>query len=690
MPDQFLRILRSALDMYQIKVYSEGLLLLSVLGDWEDMERRNFSIESSAPNFFGGKNRLLASSTIGILAAFALASTLSVPVLLDSNTMQGEAGTFKIEGVPLDPIGIDAVNVDGSTAIDIEFSRFSADPLIIAKSEVSSLLDPGQISGVKLLPTANQVGQTAGVQRQIAPYALQRSNPIAGNRISSTSLRLMHPVTTRTISSPYGWRTNPTGAGRQIHIGQDYPIACGSPVYASEAGIVTVSGWAGHSGQRITIDHGNNVQTGYSHNSRLIATVGQRVLHGQLIALAGTTGNSTGCHVHFEVIINGRWHDPRNYLPGILGQRQALIDSRGLTVNAGSAAQSRQSTNPPSVNIDHANHRKAAVHSNQSAMARQSNRGRVSEIPARPKLVRETPTATPVQAGKKSPTAKGSKRKHTKKATKKPSAVQKAPKAPKNQPKHVVPRNKPKADPPPVVVEKPQESVQKPAPTKSPRPVEQDTKQQPVPEPTKLPEAKPSPSTPPVPSLKPETSIPEPPVDVPSPAPEAEVQPPVEPKPSPEAEVPQKTVPEKEQPVVEDHKEQQQVVPEPSKPKTKPKTPLPVKPEPSDKRQPTKPKLSAPRPATPKVVKPKAKVQPKPARKPEAAPAPKPVTPKKIVSSAPQPKAPKPVSVAKPAPIAKPKQVVAAPAPVVKAKPVPAAPQPAVPTQPAPKAAAKP
>ncbi len=157
-------------------------------------------------------------------------------------------------------------------------------------------------------------------------------------------LQLMHPVTTRSISSPYGWRSNPTGAGNQIHIGQDYPIACGSPVYASEAGTVVVSGWAGHSGNRVTIDHGNNVQTGYSHNSKLIAKVGQQVQQGELIALAGTTGNSTGCHVHFEVIIDGRWHDPRNYLPVIPGQRQAMIDSSRLTVNAGSAPKGGGST----------------------------------------------------------------------------------------------------------------------------------------------------------------------------------------------------------------------------------------------------------------------------------------------------------------------------------------------------------
>lgn len=159
-------------------------------------------------------------------------------------------------------------------------------------------------------------------------------------------LQLMHPVKTRNISSPYGWRANPTGPGNQIHIGQDYPISCGSPVYASEAGTVTVSAWAGHSGMRVTIDHGSNVQTGYSHNSKLIAKVGQRVEQGELIALAGTTGNSTGCHVHFEVIIDGRWHDPRNYLPTIPGQRQAMINSQRLTVNAGTAPKGNGSQAP--------------------------------------------------------------------------------------------------------------------------------------------------------------------------------------------------------------------------------------------------------------------------------------------------------------------------------------------------------
>lgn len=165
-------------------------------------------------------------------------------------------------------------------------------------------------------------------------------------------LQLMHPVPTRRISSPYGWRSNPTGPGNQIHIGQDYPISCGSPVYASEAGRVIVSGWHGHSGMRVTIDHGSNVQTGYSHNSKLVAKIGQEVKQGELIALAGTTGNSTGCHVHFEVIVNGRWHDPRNYLPGIPGQPKAMIDSSRLTVNSNSAPKGNGSNGPQSQGPD--------------------------------------------------------------------------------------------------------------------------------------------------------------------------------------------------------------------------------------------------------------------------------------------------------------------------------------------------
>lgn len=180
--------------------------------------------------------------------------------------------------------------------------------------------------------TADAFGQGATTQLHSSGIIVGQSVGVLG--ALPGGIQLMHPVQSRHITSPYGWRHNPTGPGTQIHIGQDYAVPCGSPVYATADGIVIQSAWAGHSGMRVTIDHGTSVETGYSHNSRLIAKVGDSVKQGQLIAFSGTTGNSTGCHVHFEVIINGRWNDPRNFLPPVSGQPNPMIDSRRTTIAA--------------------------------------------------------------------------------------------------------------------------------------------------------------------------------------------------------------------------------------------------------------------------------------------------------------------------------------------------------------------
>lgn len=133
------------------------------------------------------------------------------------------------------------------------------------------------------------------------------------SRIATPGL-LDRPLESNRITSPFGHRKNPTGPGYMNHSGIDYGVACGTPVMAAASGTVTVSNWAGHSGKRVTISHGNGLETGYSHNSSLIAKVGQKVERGEVIALSGTTGNSTGCHVHFEVITNGQFQNPAGWL----------------------------------------------------------------------------------------------------------------------------------------------------------------------------------------------------------------------------------------------------------------------------------------------------------------------------------------------------------------------------------------
>lgn len=267
---------------------------------------------------------------VSVAAAVALSGSIAIPIV--AQPADSRSGNIPVSSEALvdpglynDPVYVspDApLNVFGASGKELDIDGRPLGMVADASDEEGDSNSSSEETSTLLAGEVGQIGELPG------------------------GLQLMHPVTSRRISSPYGWRSNPTGAGNQIHIGQDYPISCGSPVYASEAGTVTVSGWAGHSGMRVTISHGNNVQTGYSHNSKLIVKVGDQVKQGQLIALSGTTGNSTGCHVHFEVIVDGRWHDPRNYLPIIPGQRQAMIDSSRLTVNANSAPKGSGS-NPP-------------------------------------------------------------------------------------------------------------------------------------------------------------------------------------------------------------------------------------------------------------------------------------------------------------------------------------------------------
>lgn len=132
--------------------------------------------------------------------------------------------------------------------------------------------------------------------------------------IKETAGLLDAPVDSQRITSSFGHRKNPTGAGYMIHSGTDYGVASGTKVYAAADGVVEVAGWAGHSGNRVTLDHGNGLETGYSHNSQVLVKVGQKVKRGDLIALSGTTGNSTGPHVHFEVIVDGQFKDPAGWL----------------------------------------------------------------------------------------------------------------------------------------------------------------------------------------------------------------------------------------------------------------------------------------------------------------------------------------------------------------------------------------
>ncbi|MEO9170224.1 MAG: peptidoglycan DD-metalloendopeptidase family protein [Candidatus Baltobacteraceae bacterium] len=113
-----------------------------------------------------------------------------------------------------------------------------------------------------------------------------------------------------TITSPFGWRSNPFGGAPDFHPGLDIAAPSGTTVTAAASGTVILAQWYGGYGNFIMIDHGGSVSSGYGHLSAMYVSVGQQVQRGQAIGAVGSTGHSTGPHLHFEVRINGKPVDP--------------------------------------------------------------------------------------------------------------------------------------------------------------------------------------------------------------------------------------------------------------------------------------------------------------------------------------------------------------------------------------------
>ena len=117
------------------------------------------------------------------------------------------------------------------------------------------------------------------------------------------------------ITSDYGYRIDPVTGERKLHKGVDIQMPSGTPICAVGSGTVTTARYSTSYGYHIIVDHGAGLQTLYAHCSELLVTVGDEIAQGQYIGRVGSTGDSTGCHCHFEVRVNGQCVDPMGYLP---------------------------------------------------------------------------------------------------------------------------------------------------------------------------------------------------------------------------------------------------------------------------------------------------------------------------------------------------------------------------------------
>jgi murein DD-endopeptidase MepM/ murein hydrolase activator NlpD len=180
---------------------------------------------------------------------------------------------------------------------------------------------------------AAQIAEKQRKEREAAAEAARAAAAAAGNASyvappagDPSAFGLRHPFAADIpITSGFGWRQTPpgtidfNGTGSYLHSGIDFGATCGTPVYAPAAGTVDVAGWTNlGGGNTVWLSHGvvqgNALMTVYYHNSSVVVSKGQHVEQGQLIAYTGSTGNSTGCHAHFETWLNGTPVDPMTLL----------------------------------------------------------------------------------------------------------------------------------------------------------------------------------------------------------------------------------------------------------------------------------------------------------------------------------------------------------------------------------------
>lgn len=172
-----------------------------------------------------------------------------------------------------------------------------------------------------------KAAEAAARKKAAEEEAARKAAAAAGNSSSassdSTSSTIAAPKYTGgkftrpcngSVTSNFGYRIHPIFGTKKLHKGIDFGVATGSPIFAAEDGVVISSGWQSGYGNTVVISHGGGVSTLYAHNSSLSVSSGQRVTRGQQIARAGSTGNSTGPHCHFEVRVNGSVTNPAPYL----------------------------------------------------------------------------------------------------------------------------------------------------------------------------------------------------------------------------------------------------------------------------------------------------------------------------------------------------------------------------------------
>lgn len=219
------------------------------------------------------------------------------------SAMAIKVGEMQAQVMRLEALGERVAKVAGIKKEEINFDR---------KPGRGGLLNPG--TSVSLNDFEDELFKLARVLDDKADHLAVMDAMLSLESVRKAALPTASPIALGFFSSNYGWRLDPFTGQRAMHEGVDFIAESGTPIKAAAGGIVIYSDYHSGYGNMLEVDHGNGLISRYAHASKRLVKEGDVVLRGQKIGEVGSTGRSTGPHLHFEVLLNGIPQNPTRYL----------------------------------------------------------------------------------------------------------------------------------------------------------------------------------------------------------------------------------------------------------------------------------------------------------------------------------------------------------------------------------------
>jgi len=250
------------------------------------------------------------------------------------DVMAKKLGEMQAKMLQLESLGERVSGLAGVNPADIKIKPGQGGQLI-----------PGRgLSMLELQATLQELDTLAGARTDLMTVLESR---LFEQKIKKMMIPTQTPVPDANLGSNFGWRIDPITGRSALHTGLDFPATPGTPIYAAAGGVVVTQEYQSEYGNILELDHGNDLTSRYAHASKVFAKKGDLIKRGQKIAEVGSTGRSTGPHLHFEVLVQGIPQDPQKFLNAGRALGSSQVARSHIPGSAGNLASQGNSIEAP-------------------------------------------------------------------------------------------------------------------------------------------------------------------------------------------------------------------------------------------------------------------------------------------------------------------------------------------------------